>query len=88
MDGYTFFIEDNVLYITFTKVYSLKDSTQIINNILKTSSLIHIVAEKDILGYWSSFDYLNKTSIYCGTMRLKDTKTKIKEYLKINKNGK
>lgn len=47
-----------------------------------TGNKYPIVLWRNIIGYYSAFDFENDCSIYCGTMSQKDSMEKIKKYKK------
>ena len=83
MNNYDFYFDNNVLFLEFKDVTENFIINDIINDIKVTflNKQFDIVAKKNILGYWSAYDYSKNQSIYCGTTSAKITKEQIKKYL-------
>jgi hypothetical protein len=82
---YSFFFEDYATFIVIKREIA-QSNEEILEELAKTFPHINtrILAVKNILGYWSAYDYETNTSIYCGTMSLTKTKETIKKYISEN----
>lgn len=83
MNNYDFYFDNNILFLEFKDVSENFMINDIISDIKETfpNKQFDIVAKKNILGYWSAYDYSKNQSIYCGTTSAKTTKEQLKKYL-------
>ena len=84
---YKFHFGNGILYLEFKIPLQSTTIEEAIKDIRESfpNTNFEIVAYKNIIGYWEAYHLKTNTSIYCGSMSLKDTREKIKKYLENEK---